>query len=179
MRPTTPFGLVLSLALVASSCTGPVPALESSSGHALDEALPVCVWIDFDGTLNTLGAFGWPFNPVPATELCNILAGHGDAVRATPLTARSGCWPSFQPGERACRVLEPTISVECSTGLDAALFKEGEIRAHDAECAHHVLIDDNESAAEVQGGVPFLEAVRPTPWDWSGTRAAIRAAIEW
>lgn len=167
---------MLSLAL---SCTGVEPTLEASRGNALGDELPVCVWIDFDGTLNTIGAFGWPFNPVPAAELCDILAGYGDAVSATPLTARAGCWPSFQPGEGACGVLEPTISVECSAGIDAALLKEAEIRARDADCAHHVLIDDNEATADVEGGEPWLDAVRPTPWDWPGTRAAIRDAIEW
>lgn len=153
---------------------------ESSPGKGLGEgedAPPLCVWVDFDGTLNTFGAFGYPFNPVPAAELCEILAEPGPALRATPLTARAGCWPSFQPGERECRALEPTISVACSRGAEAARHKEDEIRAHDAECAAHVLIDDNEAAAEIEGGDPPIDHVLPIPWDWHETRAEIRWAI--
>ena len=167
----------LHLALLLC-CTSVEPATESSAGRALErDGLPVCLWIDFDGTLNTVGAFGWPFNPVPATELCEILSQDA-LVRATPLTARSGCWPSFQPGERACRVLEPTISVACSTGLEAALYKEALMRTFDDECARHVLLDDNEAMVEIEGGDPPLVTLRPIPWDWPATRAAIVAALE-
>lgn len=158
------------------ACTGAAPATESTSG-GLDDGVG-CVWIDFDGTLNTVGAFGWPFNPVPAAELCDMLAARGDAIRSTPLTARRGCWPAFQPGERECALLDPTISVRCSHGTDAALHKEDEMRAHDGDCAWHVLIDDNDAAAAIEGGDPPIDHVLPTPWNWRETRAAIEAALD-
>lgn len=170
----------LPLTLVLA-CTAAVPETESGSGRGLEaeeRQVGGCVWIDFDGTLNTVGAFGWPLNPVPAAELCELLAERGDELRATPLTARSGCWPSFQPGERACRGLEPTISVPCSRGAEAASHKEQEMRAHDAACAWHVLIDDNEAAADIEGGDPAIDHVLPIPWAWEETRAEILAAIE-
>ena len=179
----------------AASCAGvtpPDPAanLGCDPGAKCDEAAPAeeewadeapracCVWIDLDGTLNTFGAWGYPLNPVPAADLCTILDGYGGGVTATALTARDGCWPATQPGERECAGLEPTVSVACASGIAAARAKEEVMRAHDDLCARHVLIDDNRAAGEIQGGDPEIRHVRPTPFDWPGTREAIRAALD-
>lgn len=140
---------------------------------------PCCVWIDLDNTLNTFGAWGFPFNPVPADELCSILAGYGARVRAAPLTARKGCLPSFQPGDHHCKpLLRPTVSVKCSSGQSAAQHKQAYMRSMDGACKLHLLIDDNKAAAQINGGTPPVVHIKPKGFGWSGTRQQIKDALK-
>lgn len=144
-----------------------------------DDEGQCCVWLDLDNTLNTFGAWGYPFNPVPAAEFCSVLDSLGDDLLNTPLTARDGCLPSFQPGESECDgVLQDTVSVTCSSGSTAAGHKRVYMRSRDDDCSRHVLIDDNEAGSEIEGGDPEIIHIKPTPWDWSGTLAAILDALE-
>lgn len=144
-----------------------------------DEAGACCLWLDLDNTLNTIGSWGYPFNPVPAAEFCSVLGSLGDSVISTPLTARAGCLPAFQPGESQCAgVLEQTVSVRCSSGDEAAGHKEEYMRSQDDVCSRHVLIDDNEAAAGITGGDPPIVYVEPIDWNWDGTLANILAALD-
>ncbi len=138
-----------------------------------------CVWLDLDNTLNTFGAWGYPFNPVPAAEFCSVLGSLGAGVVSTPLTARAGCLPSFQPGESQCAgVLAETVSVDCSSGAEAAGHKLDYMRSNDSFCRRHVLIDDNSAASEIVGGDPPVVYVEPRAFDWDGTLEAILAALD-
>ena len=114
---------------------------------------------------------------MPAHELCNILSSYGAAVRATPLTARKGCLPGSQPGEKECKFLGTTVSVKCSTGIDAAKAKRVYMRSMDGQCRRHVLIDDNKAAAQIQGGAPAIVHIKPKGWGWSKTRQEIHNAL--
>lgn len=144
-----------------------------------DDDRQCCVWLDIDNTLNTFGAWGYPFNPVPAAEFCSVLDSLGDDILSTPLTARDGCLPALQPGESECDgVLHDTVSVSCSTGSVAAGHKLDYMRSRDDDCSRHVLIDDNASAEEIEGGDPEIIHVKPTAFDWSGTLDEILAALD-
>lgn len=143
-----------------------------------DEDRACCVWLDLDKTLNTFGAWGYPFNPVPAAEFCSVLDSLGSGVVSTPLTARSGCLPSLQPGESQCSVLQSTVSVDCSSGAEAAGHKLDHMRSRDAFCGRHVLIDDNTAGSGITGGDPPVIYVEPRAFDWDGTLGEILAALE-
>jgi hypothetical protein len=144
-----------------------------------DDDQQCCVWLDIDNTLNTFGAWGYPFNPVPAAEFCSVLDSLGDSVLSTPLTARDGCIWSLQPGESECSgVLQDTVSVACSSGSTAAGHKRDYMRSRDGDCSRHLLIDDNSAGQEIEGGDPEIIHVKPTAFDWSGTLDEIFAALE-
>ncbi len=143
-----------------------------------DDDRACCVWLDLDNTLNTFGAWGYPVNPVPAAEFCSGLDSLGAGVISTPLTARSGCLPAFQPGEAECSGLQSTVSVDCSSGDEAAAHKLEHMRSRDASCRRHVLIDDNSAAAGITGGDPPVLYVEPRAFDWDGTLEEILAALD-
>jgi len=148
-----------------------------------------CVWLDLDNTLNTLGAWGYPFNPVPAHEVCNLLAAQGAGVQSTPLTAR-GALLGFQPGEKECKGLNSTVSVKLSSGKEAARAKQLHMRSQDAVCTRHVLIDDNKAGAQIQtvdkSSLEKIQLAAPyiyieplaTAAGWAKTKQQIQAALQ-
>ena len=136
-----------------------------------------CVWIDLDGTLNTVGAFGYPFNPVPADELCKILAAKKPQVRSAFLTARKGCLPAFKPGEASCQKLEDTVSVDCSlSGTKMAEAKQKYLEGR-KDCAGHILVDNNKAAAKIKLSVPY-SYIEPKAFSWSSIRSQILNDIQ-
>jgi len=143
-----------------------------------------CVWIDLDGTLNTLGAFGYPFNPVPADRLCQLLGDRQPAVRSSVLTARSGCLPKIKPLEHQCAFLGDGVSVSCyikgKDGKSAkqlmAEAKQAHLLQQNDTCSRHVLIDDNQAAAQIDPGAPYTY-IRPSGSNWPQIRQQVEDAL--
>ncbi len=131
-----------------------------------------CVWIDLDKTLNTVGAFGYPFNPVPADELCKLLAAKKPQTVSTFLTARKGCLPAFKPGEGSCQQLRDTVSVACSLSKSKMAAAKQHHMAGRAECGAHILIDDNKEGANIKLAVPYAY-VEPRAFAWAAVRKQI------
>lgn len=143
------------------------------------------VWVDIDGTLNTLGAFGYPFNPVPASELVRMFASRRGKVIAIPLTARIGLeWtllfqPSFQPLESG-NVLHKTMGTR-SSGNELAMAR-GKIlvmRRFDSSTSKHVIIDNNPAFRQLPlTGSPPIIHIKPAAWNWPQTQRDIIKAID-
>ena len=136
-----------------------------------------CVWIDLDGTLNTVGAFGYPFNPVPADALCKMLAAKKPQVRTAFLTARKGCLPAFKPGEASCQKLEDTVTVDCSLSSTKMALAKQKYLATRKDCAGHILVDNNKAAANIKLSVPYAY-IEPKAFSWSSIRDQIVNAIQ-
>jgi hypothetical protein len=137
-----------------------------------------CVWIDYHGTLNTFGAWGYPLNPVPAAQVCERLTGYGAGVSAAVLTDRHGCSDKPQLTEHECSVLGETVSVACAAGAQGPQTKEAYIRSQDARCSRHVLVDnDSVIALPRPGDATPLIHVKPK-LSWSETLTDLRAALK-
>ena len=173
--------MFIALAL-AAGCQGMVGPEGDNSGRetrtrGAANAGTCCVWIDLDGTLNTVGAFGYPFNPVPADEACTMLVAKKPQVRTAFLTARKGCLPAFKPGEKSCQQLEDTVSVACSTsGTKMALAKQ-QYMAAQGQCAAHILVDNNKAAAGIKLAVPYIY-IEPKAFAWPSIRQQINDAVK-